>query len=118
MNFKRYYCKALEKVCNEIKEHMKATNREDLKNEYYIWHDMWQAIERELDRRALNGEAVENNRHLNEDLRRMIEDKGVKHYEIADYLGVSESAFSKILRKPIDEKRRQDILNAIEDIRV
>lgn len=117
MNFKRYTYKALETVSASIKEQMKLYNREDTKNVLYVWHDMREQIERELDRRTLAGEQGEEARHINDDIRRLISDHRIRHYEIADYLGISEQSFSKLLRKPIKEDRRQAILKAIEDIR-
>lgn len=117
MNFKRYTYKALEAASASIKEQMKQTNREDMKNLFYVWHDLHADIERELDRRTLAGEQGEEARHINDDIRRLISDHRIRHYEVADYLGISEQSFSKLLRKPIREDRRQAILKAIEDIR-
>lgn len=117
MNFKKYGYKALETVNASIKEQMKQTNREDLQNVFFVWHDLHETIERELDRRTLNGQGDNNRVCLNDDLREAMTAAGVRQYEIADYLGLNEGAFSRALRKPIDEDRRQAILKAIEDIR-
>lgn len=112
MNFKGYTYKALEKVCSDIKESMNAADREDTRSEFYIWCDMHDAIQREIRRRDPGQDT------LNDDIRRKIRGKRIKQYELADYLGISESAFSKLLRKPIDKESRQAIEKAIENIRV
>ena len=117
MNFKRYTYKALETVSSNLKELMKQTNKEEARSVFYVWHDMREQIERELDRRTIAGEAGEEARHINDDIRRLISDSRVKQYEIADYMGISEGAFSRLLRKPLEEDTRAQIAKAIEDIR-
>ncbi len=116
MNLKRYGYKALEAVNTSIKEQMKQTNRADLQNVFFVWHDLHEAIERELDRRALNGQGDNNRVCLNDDLREAITAAGLKQYEVADFIGLSEGAFSRALRKPIAPDRRQAILTAIEEL--
>ena len=117
MNFKRYTYKALETVSSNLKELMKQTNKEETRNVFYVLYDIRFAIERELDRRTIAGEAGEEARHINDDIRRLISDSRVKQYEIADYMGISEGSFSRLLRKPLDKKQRQEIAKAIKDIR-
>ena len=38
------------------------------------------------------------------------------HYEIADELGMSESAFSKLMRKELTPEKKEKILQAINKI--
>ena len=54
-----------------------------------------------------------NNPRCNEDIRRKIEKKGIKHYEIAYQLGITEYTFSKWLHVPLSEERRKRILDVI-----
>lgn len=111
MNFKRYTFKALTNIGGEIYERMNATNREDTQNEFCVWSDMYNSIRRELDRRTLKGEP-------NEEIRRAIEDKQLRHYEVAEFLGMSESAFCRLLRKQITPEQKAEILKSIEGMRV
>ena len=116
MNFKKYGYKALETVNAGIKEQMKQTNRADLQNVFFVWHDLSESIERELDRRTLAGCGDNNRACLNDDIRERITQAGIKQYEVADYLGLSEGAFSRALRKPLAPDRKQAILTAIKEL--
>ena len=40
----------------------------------------------------------------NEELKAYFKKVGIKHYQIADALGIIDTAFSKMLRKPFDTK--------------
>lgn len=59
------------------------------------------------------GDKELNNPRCNEDIRRKIEKKGIKHYEIAYQLGITEYTFSKWLHVPLSEERRKRILDVI-----
>ncbi len=52
----------------------------------------------------------------NQDIRQTAIDKGIKHWQIADEMGIREDAFSKMLRKELPEDEKQKVLNAIEKI--
>ena len=108
MNFKKYGYKALTKIGGELYEKMKDTNKEDTAGEYYVWHDLYMTVQAELDRRVLKDQA-------NEDIRQMIQDKRLHHYEIAALIGIDNCTFSKWLRTPLSEERRQAVLRAIEN---
>lgn len=49
----------------------------------------------------------------NEDIRKKIEKKGLKYYEIAYQLGITETTFSRWLHVPLTEDRRKRILDVI-----
>jgi hypothetical protein len=50
----------------------------------------------------------------NMDIREAIKNAGVTHWQVADELGKSKDTFSVWLRKPLEGKRRMEILKAIE----
>ena len=52
----------------------------------------------------------------NMEIRKLARTKGVYLYEIADALQVSEPTFNRWLRKEFPEKRKADVLAAIEII--
>lgn len=41
---------------------------------------------------------------------------GIKHWEIADAIGITECHFSRKLRKELPEKEKEKVLNAIRTI--
>lgn len=47
------------------------------------------------------------------DIKRIIKQSGLKQYEVADYLGIRESNFSRDLRYPISKEYENKILMAI-----
>lgn len=49
----------------------------------------------------------------NEDLKNYAKRNKVRQYQIAEYLGLSESKLSTMYRKPINEKMQRDIINAV-----
>ncbi len=53
----------------------------------------------------------------NMEVRELIKKSRLFHYEIADALGISESAFSKWLRSEMGPERKQEVLKAIETLR-
>jgi len=52
----------------------------------------------------------------NHEIRGKMKEKGIKQWEIADVLGISEFTLSRWLRKEILDSKRQRILEAIESI--
>ncbi len=53
----------------------------------------------------------------NLEIREEIRKSRLFHYEIADALGISESAFSKWLRFEMDAERKEKVIRAIENIK-
>lgn len=53
----------------------------------------------------------------NLEIREEIRKSRLYHYEIADALGVSKSAFSKWLRSEMDEERKEKVMRAIDSIK-
>ena len=49
----------------------------------------------------------------NADIRIAIMVSGVKYWEVADELGVSDSTFTKWLRKELSDEKKQKIIEAI-----
>ncbi len=53
----------------------------------------------------------------NLEIREKIKKSRLFHYEIADALGISESAFSKLLRTEMRPERKQEVLRVIETLK-
>lgn len=53
----------------------------------------------------------------NMDIRNAVLNNGVKFYQIAEKLGISDAALSKRLRNELPEEEKQKILNLINEIR-
>lgn len=51
----------------------------------------------------------------NLEIRQAILESGVKQWQIAEKLGISESSFSKLLRKELSGEKKKEILGAIEN---
>ena len=51
---------------------------------------------------------------VNLEIREEIRKKRLFHYEIADALGISESAFSKWLRSEMNAEKKEKVMQAIE----
>ena len=52
----------------------------------------------------------------NKKVRDMAKEKMVKHWQIAQYLGISEPTIMRWLRTPLTEERETRILDAIENL--
>lgn len=52
----------------------------------------------------------------NGSVRRLIEVNRLKHYEVADKIGISDSRFSVWLRKELEGERKERTLNAIDEL--
>ena len=52
----------------------------------------------------------------NEKIRAYIKEKNVKHYEVAEVLGMHESQLSRLLRKELDAVTQQGIQKVVDDI--
>lgn len=52
----------------------------------------------------------------NEEIRELIRKKRLRHYEIAEALGVNEFTFSRWLRNELPDEKKKLVINAINDI--
>ncbi|MBE1554761.1 hypothetical protein [Sporosarcina limicola] len=50
----------------------------------------------------------------NKDIRKAIEDSGLKHWQVAEALRIHEGSFSRQLRRELDEARKREVFQAIE----
>lgn len=50
----------------------------------------------------------------NRDIRNNIQNAGVKHWQVADQLGIHEGMFSRLLRKELSEDRKEEVKEAIK----
>jgi len=55
---------------------------------------------------------------INQEIRQAIFDSNIKKYIIADKLGISDSTFSRKLRKELPFKEKEKILNIIKELTV
>lgn len=53
----------------------------------------------------------------NAEIRELIRKKRLRHYEIAEELGVNEFTFSRWLRNELPDEKKQEIIEAIEQIK-
>ena len=53
----------------------------------------------------------------NSDIRRAIETAGVKKYQVAHEIGVSDGWFSKLLRYELPAEKKAEIMKAIERVK-
>lgn len=51
----------------------------------------------------------------NLEIRQALLKTGAKQWRIAEKLGISESSFSKLLRKELSDEKKKEILDAIEN---
>ena len=52
----------------------------------------------------------------NADIREILRKKRIRHYEVADQLGISEYTFCKWLRTELPPDKREEVLKAIKQI--
>lgn len=52
----------------------------------------------------------------NQDIRQAAINKGIKHWQIADQMGIREEAFSKMLRKELPEDVKHKVMETIEKL--
>lgn len=50
----------------------------------------------------------------NIEIREAIKEAGLKHWQIADIIGVADTTFCRMLRRELPESKRQEILTAIQ----
>lgn len=49
----------------------------------------------------------------NQDIRDLIEQRCLTHKEVAEYIGMSNTSFSRMMRNPINPKKKEKIINSI-----
>lgn len=52
----------------------------------------------------------------NKDIRLMAASNGVKLWQIADKIGITDSHFSRLLRKPLTDEKKHAVIAAIEEL--
>lgn len=55
-------------------------------------------------------------REENREIRAAILLKGLKHWEVAEHLGIQESALSRMLRRELSEDEKKKLLKAIDEM--
>lgn len=55
-------------------------------------------------------------KEVNKDIKTAAKRAGVYHWEIADKLGIQDSAFSRKLRRELSAQEREEILKIIEEL--
>ncbi|MFB9218848.1 hypothetical protein [Kurthia sibirica] len=51
---------------------------------------------------------------MNTDIRKAIEDSGLKYYQVAHAYGLTDSNFSRLLRFELPKEKRERVLEAIK----
>lgn len=62
-------------------------------------------------------EREEGTKLSNKEIRKIIEESGLKHWQIADAIGIADTTFCKWLRYDIPADKEKKILDAIEQLR-
>lgn len=52
------------------------------------------------------------------DLKKMIKEKGLKQWQVAEFYGLNESNFSRLLRKDLPPEKGKKVIEAIEAAQV
>lgn len=52
----------------------------------------------------------------NKDIRLLAAGHGIRLWQIADKIGITDSSFSRLLRKPLSEEKRAAVFAAIEEL--
>ena len=52
----------------------------------------------------------------NSELRAIIKNRGVKFWQLADYLGISEATLTRLMRHELDADKVAEILSAVDQI--
>lgn len=53
----------------------------------------------------------------NEDVKKIIRENDLFHYQVADSLGIQDSAFSRMLRKELSAEKKQEIFAVVERLK-
>lgn len=51
----------------------------------------------------------------NKDIRQAIKAAGLRHWQIADIYGLTDGNFSRLLRKELDQEKKEAVFSAIEE---
>lgn len=51
-------------------------------------------------------------------IRSAIQNAGVRHWMVADELGISETTFCRMLRKELPGERREEVLQAVQNVKM
>lgn len=60
---------------------------------------------------------IGGNKMRNQELRNLIRASGIRNWQVAEALSVSENTFYKMLRKQLTEEEKTRILQAVEAVR-
>ena len=52
----------------------------------------------------------------NQEIKDYIRSKGVKQWEVADYMKISEPTFTRLMRKPLAPQKQLEIIHAVKII--
>ena len=53
----------------------------------------------------------------NIDIRVAITESGLKHYQIAEKMGITDTSFSRLMRHQLTGEKKQHVLEAIEQLK-
>ncbi|MEA4805228.1 hypothetical protein [Acetobacterium wieringae] len=53
----------------------------------------------------------------NKDIRSALKESQIRHWQMADFLGIHENTFVRHLRKELPEEEKQKIYSAIEELK-
>jgi len=56
------------------------------------------------------------NDNQNIQLREKIKEENLKYWEVANTMGITDSTFSRWLRTPLNDERKQRVLDAINEL--
>lgn len=51
----------------------------------------------------------------NKDIRQAIKEAGLRHWQVAEVYGLNEGNFSRLLRKELDQEKKEAVFSAIEE---
>ncbi len=52
----------------------------------------------------------------NQDVRKIIKDAGLRHFEICDAMGISHSWFTILMQRPLPQDKREEILSIVKQL--
>ena len=50
----------------------------------------------------------------NQDIRKIIKDAGLRHFEVFDEMGISQATWTQLLCRPLSQSDREQILSIVE----
>lgn len=54
----------------------------------------------------------------NKDIRNLLKEKSLYHWQLADYLGISEPTLTRKLRKELSQEEKEKIIKVINEMEV